>query len=228
MKVFVFRGVAVVTIFAFLFAQLSCAHDQQLVSVSVQPTAITFGDPNIPVSLDRGLAVQLRALGSYIHPPVTKDITDQVTWGSDNTQMVTVNSTGLLTATGNVCGTGALVSATVQTNSSTSGRSSSGAIVTGNMTANVVCFTGTTNGNAVLTLTFVGSSTGTVTFQPSGIICQSSQVTCAVSFPVGSAIMLTAATGGTFGGWINCPSPNGLVCNVPSLTTNLDVSVAFN
>jgi len=100
MKVFVFRGVAVVTVFAFLLSQLSCAHDQQLVSVSVQPTDITFGDPNIPVSLDRGLAVQLRALGHYIHPPVTKDITDQVTWGSDNTQMVTVTSTGLLPAPG--------------------------------------------------------------------------------------------------------------------------------
>jgi hypothetical protein len=232
MKVFLFRSVAAVTILAFFIFELSCAHDQQLVSVQVQPTNITFGDPNIPVSFDRGLAVQLRALGHYVHPPVTKDITDQVTWGSDSTQMVTVNSTGLITATGNACGTGALVSATVQTNSSTGGRSSSGAIVTGNMTVNVDCFTGTGNGNAVLTVTFLGSGTGTVTFQPTGIICPSSNTTCAVSFPVGTAVTLTAATGGVFSGWSpNCPAisgPNGTVCTINSLTTNLALTATFN
>jgi hypothetical protein len=227
MKVFLFRSVAVVTVFAFLLSQLSCAHDQQLVSISVQPTDITFGDANIPVVLDRGLAVQLRALGHYIHPPVTKDITDQVTWGSDNTQMVTVNSTGLLTATGNVCGTGALVSATVQTNSSTGGRSSSGAIVTGSMTANVVCFTGTSNGSAILTIDFLGAGTGSVSISPSGFICQTN---CSVSFPLNTGpITLTASTAGTFGGWsTNCPSANGQVCTIPSLTNNLVLNVTFN
>ena len=29
--------------------------------------------------------MQLRALGTYIHPPVTKDITNQVTWESNTT-----------------------------------------------------------------------------------------------------------------------------------------------
>jgi hypothetical protein len=119
----------------------SCGHDQQLVSISIDPATQTFGAANIPVSADAGLNVQLRALGSYIHPPVTKDITNQVIWASNTPQMVTVNSTGVLTATGLACGN-ALVSATVKTNSSAGGLSSSGAIVTGSMTANVVCFTG--------------------------------------------------------------------------------------
>ena len=119
----------------------SCGHDQQLVSIDIQPSTETFGDSNTPVPADAGLNVQLRALGNYIHPPVTKDITDQVTWSSNTPQMVTVNSTGLITATGGSCGN-TLISATVTTNKSAGNLSSSGALVTGTMTANVVCFTG--------------------------------------------------------------------------------------
>jgi len=39
-----------------------------------------------------------------IHPPVTKDITNQVTWNSNTPDMVTVSSTGLITDTGFSCG----------------------------------------------------------------------------------------------------------------------------
>ena len=116
----------------------SCGHDQELVSISIQPTTETFGSATIPVFQDAGLNVQLRAIGSYIHPPVDKDITNQVIWSSNTPQMVMVNSTGLITATGMACGN-TLISATVKTNSSAGGLSSSGAIVTGTMTANVVC-----------------------------------------------------------------------------------------
>lgn len=130
---------------------LSCGHDQQLVSIAVTPTTETFGSSSTPVSEDTGLNVQLRAIGTYIHPPVTKDITDQVTWTSNTPQMITVNSTGVITATGLACGS-SLVSATVATNTSAGNISSSGAIVTGTMTANVTCFTGSLNrsGPAVL------------------------------------------------------------------------------
>ncbi len=125
-----------------LLASLSaCGHDQQLVSITVVPAVETFGAPNIPIDLDAGLNVQLRALGSYIHPPVTKDITNQVVWTSNTPQMVTVNSTGLITATGQACG-GTIISATVTTNHSSGNISSNGALVTGSMTANVVCPTG--------------------------------------------------------------------------------------
>jgi hypothetical protein len=118
----------------------ACGHDQQLISITVQPATQDFGATNIPVSANAGANVQLRALGTYIHPPVTKDITSQVTWNSNTPQMVTVSATGLITATGLACGS-ALVSATVTTNKSTGNLSSSGALVTGNMTVNVICFT---------------------------------------------------------------------------------------
>ena len=79
-----------------LFVSLSsCGRDMQLSTIAIQPPIETFGATNIPVDLDAGLSVQLRAMGNYIQPPVTKDITNQVTWVSNDTQMVTVTSTGL-------------------------------------------------------------------------------------------------------------------------------------
>ena len=128
------RGLALVCATAIMMP--SCGHDQQLVSIAVEPTIETFGAPNVPVNLDAGLNVQLRALGSYIHPPVTKDVTNQVTWVSNTPGIATVSSSGLLTATGQDCGTG-LVSATITTNNAGTVHSS-GAIVTGTMTVNVV------------------------------------------------------------------------------------------
>src|ERR1700689_3524037 len=87
-----------------LLSVSSCGDPQELQSIAVQPSTETFGASNIPVSANAGLQVQLTALGSYLHPPVTKDITNQVTWASSDNQEVTVSSTGLITATGVVCG----------------------------------------------------------------------------------------------------------------------------
>lgn len=118
-----------------------CGSGQQLVGITIEPATETFGSASTPVQLDAGLNVQLRALGTYVHPPATKDITNQVTWASNTPQMVTVTSTGLITATGQACGN-TLISATVTKNSTDGGLSSPGAAVTGSMTANVTCFTG--------------------------------------------------------------------------------------
>jgi hypothetical protein len=223
---FLYRSVAVAAIALWTMLWLSCGHDQQLTSIQVQPGAETFGASNIPVSADAGLSVQLRALGTYIHPPATKDITNQVTWKSDDTQMVTVNSTGLITATGGPCGA-TIISATVQTNKSVGGQDSSGAVVTGNMTANVTCFTGT-GSSLVLTVTFLGSGTGTVSVASSSTNLVCSQ-TCGVPFTPGAGpITLTAATNRTFGGWTNCPSVNGSVCTISNLATDTDIDATFN
>ena len=133
------RCVSAVAIVIGVIAMNSCARDQELVSISIQPSTETFGSANIPVIANAGAQAQLRALGSYIHPPVTKDITDQVTWTSNTPQMVTVDSSGVITATGLACGS-TMITATVVTNHSAGGRSSSGALVTASMSANVVCF----------------------------------------------------------------------------------------
>jgi len=124
---------------AFLLSTMSaCGHDQQLESITIIPAVENFGSTKTPVIDDAGLNVQLRALGSYSHPPVTKDITSQVTWTSNTPQMVTVDANGVITATGLACG-GTIISATIVTNHSDGAISSTGALVTGSMTANVIC-----------------------------------------------------------------------------------------
>ena len=215
-----FRFVLVFAIVLWAIGLTSCAHEQQLTSITVQPKTETFGAANIPVSADTGLNVQLRALGTFIHPPVTKDITDQVTWNSNTPDMVTVTPAGLLVVTGVACGN-ALVSATVTTNKSSGNRDSSGAIVTGYMTANVVCF----SSGPTLTVNFVGTGSGTVTSSPSGLSCAT---TCSAHFPSGT-VTLTATPNGssTFGGWSGCDSTSGQACTV-NLTSDRTVTVTFN
>jgi hypothetical protein len=227
------RGIGILSLVAgacLLLSLSSCAHSQQLVSIQVQPTVETIGATNIPVNADAGQQVQLRALGSYIHPPVTKDITDQVTWASNDPQMFSVNSTGMLTATGQACG-GTLVSATVTTNNSVGGISSTGAIITGYMTANVVCFQGTgTGAGPALTVTFGGLGAGNITSSPGGLSCASSAGACVAEFPTGTVVTLTATPTGssTFGGWQNCDTaPNTNPCQI-TLESNETVTVTFN
>jgi hypothetical protein len=202
-----------------LLSLSSCARDQELTTISIQPTTETFGATNIPVSLDTGLNVQLRAIGSYAHPPITKDLTNQVVWNSNTPDMVTVNSTGLIAATGNACGN-TLISATVTTNKS------SGNIVTGYMTATVVCFTGSGPTLPALLVKF-GGGTGTVTSSPNGISCAS---TCAALFALGQNITLTASpiAPSTTTSWAGCDSANGNTCLVNNLTADRSVTVTFN
>jgi len=108
-----------------------CARDQALVSIAIQPQKQEF------LTADPSASVQLRALGTYIHPPVTKDITAQATWSSNSPDIATVSTTGLLAPGGFACGN-ALVTATVLTNSNPD-RTSKGAIVTGSMQVTVDC-----------------------------------------------------------------------------------------
>lgn len=225
-----FSIAALITVAVVLLSVSSCGDSQQLVSISIQPSVETFGAANIPVIQLAGAQVQLRALGTYVHPPVTKDITDQVLWTSNTPQMVTVNSTGLITVTGGPCG-GTLVSATEQTNADSSGLSSSGAIVTGYMTANVVCFVGTTGGGGSgqpsLTIDFSGTGAGIVTVTPSGFGCATTDVSCITSFPFDTSVTLTATPVGTsvFGGFTG--GCTGTSCTI-LLQGDTIVTAAFN
>ena len=224
MKVLEFRSVGALALVGLLVALSSCAHDQQLVSITIEPDTEDFG------AADPSLFVQLRALGNYVHPPVTKDITDQVVWASNSPNMVTVTSTGGLSPFGFACGK-ALVSATVATNHSAGNRSSSGAIVTGFMTANVACVS---SSGPILTVTFPGAGNGNVTSSPAGLNCPSTSGPCSASFISGTAISLTATPTppSTFGAWTGaCDTVSGpglTVCNINSLTANRVVSATFN
>jgi hypothetical protein len=75
----------------------SCGHDQTLESISVSPATVTYQGI--------GASAQYTALGSYIHPPETKDITNQVVWSVDIGNALNLTSTGSATAI-NTCGIG--------------------------------------------------------------------------------------------------------------------------
>lgn len=205
----------------------SCGHQQQLVGITIQPAAETFGAP------DPTLNVQLRALGSYIHPPVTKDITGQVTWSSNTPQVATVTAAGLLAPPGiDACG-GSLVSATVTTNNS-GAVSSSGALVTAfmNVTVNNLLvqgcpgFAGGGGSQPVLTVAFLGAGNGSVVSSPAGINCASA---CSGIFTSGTPVILTATpdSGSVFVSWVGCDTTNGPVCNV-TVNNSVTVTVTFN
>jgi hypothetical protein len=224
-------GIVLIGAASLLWSLSSCGRSSELVGIQIQPAVQTFGASNIPVAANAGANVQLRALGSYIHPPVTKDITNQVTWASNDTQMFTVDSSGLLTATGMACG-GSLISATVKTNTSSGGLSSNGAIVTGYMTGNVVCFTGGGGGGSgspVLTVTFGGNGSGSVTDSAQAISC-AAPTPCAFLVASGTALTLTATPAGTsvFGSWAGCDSANNINPCTLTLTGNRTVTATFN
>jgi hypothetical protein len=76
----------------------SCTSSPSLTSIVVTPNVVNFGG--------QGVTSQLTAMGSYTHPghpPITKDLTDQVTWATSADQCVTVTKTGFITSGGNIC-----------------------------------------------------------------------------------------------------------------------------
>ena len=92
-----------------LFSLSSCARDQKLVSIAVQPSAGFVFE-------GFGAQGQFTALGTYIHPPETKDITGKVVWSLNVANFGTLTQTGDLTYTRtDGCGSGQ-VTATMYSN----------------------------------------------------------------------------------------------------------------
>jgi len=81
----------------------NCGFKRQLVSITVVPNTVTMAGP--------GLELQFKAVGNYIHPPDSRDITSSVAWQSAAPQVVSINATGLATS-GILCGTTIAITAT--------------------------------------------------------------------------------------------------------------------
>jgi len=195
----------------------SCGFNQHLISINIPTAHGTFG------AADPSLFFDFKAFGTYDHPPETKDITNLVTWLSDNPQVVQVSTTGVVSPAGG-CGV-ADISATFQDGSNevvsnsvpvtVDGPSSSGCTPPGPQ--------------PILTISFAGNGTGTVTGP--GISC-STPSSCSDQFTTGTTVVLTASPTGisTFAGWSGCNSTSGTnasVCTV-LLEDNLTVTAAFN
>ncbi len=176
---------------------LSCGHDQKLVSLAVQPASPGFTFP-VPTS---GATGQYHAIGTYIHPPATKDVTSQATWSVDD-NVVSIND-GLVTTNGS-CGSADVMATMPEGTGGASNIVIGYSFVTVEDTTNPHCPGGSaTNGELVVTL--AGNGVGTVTSQPGGIDCP--VTTCGAEFPtIDSPVTLIAAPGAnsSFGGWAGC------------------------
>ena len=113
--------------FLLVLGSPSCGYDQQLVSIGVSPKNTTI--------IGAGLQLQFIALGSYIHPPESKDITTTVMWKSDAEQIISFSpDTPGLAISGTGCGTNIGISAIIYSNPS---NPSAGTAVIGRTTVSV-------------------------------------------------------------------------------------------
>ncbi len=208
---------ALVAAATFLLNASSCGFNQHLISIQIQPAAGgTFG------AADPSLFFLYQAYGTYSHPPQTKNITDQVTWASDNPQVIQVSTTGVASPNLN-CGI-AQIYATFY--------DSPNDIVSNYASITVDGFSpGCTapSPEPLLTVSFAGLGTGTVT--GNGISC-SSPSSCSNQFIAGTTVTLTAVPTGSsvFSSWTNCNSTSGVgnsVCTV-LVETNTTVTATFS
>jgi len=204
---------------AVLLSLSSCAHDQELVSMSIKPATATFLSP------DPNAQIVFTAFGSYIHPPETKDLTATVTWKSDVPQLITVSG-GVVSPTGLGCGVANLSASLTRGSGANPNVTIAYATVTVNDSTNPDCpGNGASN---VLTVTLMGTGSGSVSSTPAGISCPAQ--TCGALFLTGTTVRLTATanSGSTFAGWgTGCSSTSGNVCTV-ILSTDTNVNVTFN
>lgn len=209
-RTYVGLAMGAVVAVAALLSLPSCGHDQKLVNIAVQPPLATYPTP-------QALQVNFAAIGTFIHPPATKDITKQVTWATDVPGLLLLNFQGVAGAVapnGKDCGI-ADISATL--NEGTGGAANiviGYATVTVKDPTNPLCPGGSTT-NGELVVTPAGAGIGTVSSQPGGIACPGTA--CGAQFPAGELVTLTAAPGAnsSFGSWTGCtPLSNANQCTV--------------
>jgi Divergent InlB B-repeat domain len=186
----------------------SCARNQHLTSIQVEPPGATFEGV--------GAQIQFKAFGTYIHPPATKDITAKVQWSIDSQNLADITSPGLVTSV-SICGSGNLIASIHDGQNDLFGT----AFLTGAGLGTPTC------NQAVLTVSLSGpSGAGSVTSGPSGITCPS---TCSAVFNLGTSVGLTAnpAAGHSFVSWGNCDSQTGNACTL-LLDANRTITATFN
>lgn len=208
-------GVAALMLTAIILLSLaSCARSQKLTSINILPGNGTFATVNPSAFFN------YKAYGTYIHPPQTLDITNKVTWQTDNPQVVQFTAPGVVSPNTN-CGI-AQIFATMH--NSSNDVVSNQVSITVDGPASLGCPQGTVTFN--LSLNVTGGADGVIVSAPSGINCGS---TCSGSFPADSSVTLTATpnAGHTFGAWGGCTSSSGTTCNV-TMDGNLTITASFN
>ena len=200
-----FSVIILVATATFLCSVSSCGFNQHLISIQVVPPGATFNSV--------GASIVFKAMGTYEHPPQTKDITDLVTWSVDSQNLVTISNTSQVTAV-SICGNGNLYASYYDSPNEVTGS----AFLTGGGVGTAAC------NEAALTVDIVGS--GSVVDSTQAIKCPG---TCSADYPLDSTIGLTATpgVGATQVTWTNCSSFVGNTCTVV-LDVNTTVTATFN
>jgi hypothetical protein len=198
-----------------LFSLGSCARNQHLVSIEIQPSAgATFG------AADPSIYIDFQAFGTYIHPPQTVNITNQVDWQSDNPQVVQVTSSGVVSPNIN-CGIANIFATFTD---SPNDIVSNYATITVDGPASSGC---TPAGpQPILTVTVTGTTSGNVTSSPAGISCNTGS-SCSSQFTTGQTVTLTATPASGFQSWDGCNTTDGASCTV-FLENSTTVTATFN
>jgi hypothetical protein len=196
-----FSILALIAAATFFINLSSCGYNQHLLSIQVVPPGATFNSV--------GSSVVFKAMGTYEHPPATKDITDIVTWSVDSQNLVTITNTSLVTAV-SICGSGNLYASYYDSPNQVTGS----AFLTGGGAGTASC------NQAILTVDVMG--TGTVTDSTMVINCGAGGTACSADYALGSTIGLTATPGASLISWQGCSSTNGNTCTV---VLNFDTTV---
>src|SRR5271163_2665456 len=196
-----FSIIALIAVATFFLSLSSCGFNQHLISIQVLPPGTTFNYV--------GASSTFKAMGTYEHPPATKDITDIVTWSVDSQNLVTITNTSLVTAV-SICGSGNLYASYYDSPNQVTGS----AFLTGGGAGTAAC------DQAVLTVDLTNAS-GSVVDSTGVIKCPGS---CSADYALGSTIGLTATLGSgqTSVSWTNCSQSTATTCTV---VLNFDTTV---
>jgi uncharacterized repeat protein (TIGR02543 family) len=202
----------------------SCGNQKMLVNLEVQPGLATYPSP------DAG-EVDFSAIGTFIHPPSTQNLTTTVTWSTDVPELLTLNFGGVAGAvapSGGGCGIAQVIATAKQ------GTGGSSNIVIGRATVTVQDITdprcpGGSTSQAVVIVSLGGpNGAGSVTSVPAGINCPSGA--CGAQFTVNTTIALTAtpANGHTFVGWTGACTTTATTCSILVPSAGANATATFN
>ena len=191
----------------------SCGRDKQLVSLEIHPATFTFLTP--------AGTEQFTAIGTYIHPPATEDVTSRATWKVDD-GVVSIDAGSASPAGG--CGGGTISASLPEGTDGASNIVIGYATVTVDDPTNPLCPGGGTEGTLSVQVSPVGI--GTVTSLTGGISCPGQ---CIAVYAVGASVGLIAApsSGHSLLSWTGCTTSTGNDCTVTIPTGGADVVATF-
>lgn len=210
---------------AMLVSVLSCGHPMSLQSITITPTnyTVTGTGPGLAA-----FTIPYHAYGHFIHPTETVDITNQVTWSADATEIADFNATpttppGVITPTAN--GSCGIVDITATAGKLVIGPGSTDEIETQTATFTV---NDTSNPNCggiqTPTLAVDEINSGTVSSTPVGINCTDNGAGCSAAFTTGTPVLLIANAPATFSP--NCTTESATSCEIV-MSSSAIVTVTF-